>query len=251
MIDQTTLAYVNLYAILGALPELIRLDDAARQLLEKAKPTRLGISVKGGPAATLVFEDGACHLVRDVRHTDILLNFKTVEKFNGMIDGTVKPFPSKGFTRIFFLLRTFTKLTDRLSEYLKTPVSEMNPDMARRSTELMLYVIGGAIAEIANHDKVGKVSASNTVDGQVLISIKDGPAITITAKDHAFESANARTETPRAIMEFGSYELARQLFDGQVNAMVSVAEGNIAMRGMISMLDNVNRVLDRVSQYLA
>lgn len=251
MIDQTTLAYVNLYAILGALPELVRMDEKAQHILQKAKPTRLGIEVKGGPAATLVFEDGRCHLTDGVQHTDIKLKFRTAEKFNGMINGTVTPVASKGFTRIFFLLKTFTKLTDRLTEYLRTPVSELDDAMRMRSTELLLCVIGGAIAQIGNHDKVGKVSASNMVDGQAVIAIKGGPAVTITASSHALSSANARTDTPRAIMEFGSYELARQLFDGQTNAMTAVGRGDIAMSGMISMIDNINRILDRVSQYLA
>lgn len=44
-----------------------------------------------------------------------------------------------------------------------------------RSTELMLYVIGGAIAQIGNHDRIGRFSASHITDGTVLLSIYDGP----------------------------------------------------------------------------
>jgi hypothetical protein len=32
--------------------------------------------------------------------------------------------------------------------------------------------------------------------------------------------------------------------------MACICDGRIAMRGMISMVDNVNRILDRVGQYL-
>ena len=55
----------------------------------------------------------------------------------------------------------------------------------------------------------------------------------------------------RSIMEFGGMKLARDLFDGKVNAVAQIGEGNITMKGMINMLDNMNRILDRVALYLA
>ena len=59
------------------------------------------------------------------------------------------------------------------------------------------------------------------------------------------------SDNPRAVMEFSSIELARDLFDGKVNAIACVGSGDIVMKGMISMLDNLNRILDRVALYLA
>ena len=96
MIHQTTLAYVNLFAVLGALGELVRLDDKAQHLLRRTKPTRLGIEVKGGPAATLIFENSTCQMVEGVDSCHIKLAFSSAEKFNGMINGTVTPVPRKG-----------------------------------------------------------------------------------------------------------------------------------------------------------
>lgn len=52
-------------------------------------------------------------------------------------------------------------------------------------------------------------------------------------------------------MEFESCRLAHQLFDGQVNAVACIGSAQIRMRGMTSMLDNLNRILDRVGLYLA
>ena len=52
-------------------------------------------------------------------------------------------------------------------------------------------------------------------------------------------------------MEFESIELARDLFDGNVNAVACIGTGSIEMKGMISMIDNLNRLLDRVALYLA
>ena len=54
-----------------------------------------------------------------------------------------------------------------------------------------------------------------------------------------------------SLMEFGGIKLARDLFDGNVNAVACIGEGSIKMGGNISMIDNVNRILDRVALYLA
>ena len=65
--------------------------------------------------------------------------------------------------------------------------------------------------------------------------------VTIKEKPDAF----------RAKMEFNDIRLARQLFDGEVNSVACIGEGKIGMFGLINMIDNVNRILDRVAIYLA
>ena len=53
-----------------------------------------------------------------------------------------------------------------------------------------------------------------------------------------------------AIMEFANIDLAYGLFTGTVSTIAELCKGNIYMAGMISMVDNLNRILDRVSVYL-
>lgn len=252
MIDQTTLAYVNLYAVLGALEDLTRLDPKAQALLKGKKPTRLGIAVKGGPAATLVFEDQRCRLEEGADQCHIKLAFSTPQQFNGMIAGTVTPIPRKGWTRILFLTRTFTRLTDRLTQLLRAKPEDLEDEgFLALSTQLLLGVVGGAVAQIANHDPVGRFSASNIVDGEIALAIKDGSAVTVECQNHRLTCRKEAAQAPRAVMEFESNRLAHQLFDGQVNAVACIGSCQIRMRGMISMLDNLNRILDRVTLYLA
>ena len=250
--DQKTLAYVNLFGVLGALPRLCELDPAAKQLAQVKKPFKLGFNVKGGPAATLNFENGACTMTEGAENCDMRLSFSSPEKFNGMISGTVTPFPLKGLHHLLFLLRRFTKLTDILTKYLKAEPKALEDErFFTVSTELMFRVIAQSLAQIGNHDKIGSFSASNIVDGDIELSIEGGPAATIRVKDHALTTTFEAPEDPRAIMHFGSMRLARQLFDGQVNAVACIGRGEIEMRGMISMIDNVNRILDRVAVYLS
>ena len=252
MKDTKTMAYINMFAILGALEELCGMDEAAAALLPKEKEITILFDVKDGPAATFTFGNETCVMRGGRGVCDIRLPFSSCEKFNGMIDGISTPIPSKGFTKIGFLTKHFTKLTDILSSYLKADEIQLeDPSLFQKSTELMLYVIGAAIAQIGNHDVVGRFSASNIVDGVVLLSIKDGPGVSIVAKDHRLQAVKRRLPEPRAIMEFDSIQLARRLFDGKENAMNCIGKKKIAVSGMISMLDNINRILDRVSVYLA
>ena len=249
--DAKTLAYINLFGILGALPYLCELDQEAADLIA-GQTVSVGFSVQNGPQATLFFGDGKCRLAPGVERCQVKLPFASCEKFNGLIDGTVTPIPSKGFTKIGFLIGTFTKLTDRLSMYLRPePAALEDPEFFRISTTLMFHVIAEAIAQIGNWDKVGRFSASNIVDGNARLAIKGGPAAAICCRNHRLTAVHDDPKNCLSYMEFGSMEIARQLFDGQINAIAAVGTGQVRIGGMISQIDNINRILDRVALYLA
>lgn len=251
--DSRTLAYINMYAVFGTLENLCEIDEAARALLKNKKPLAICFNVKNGPAATITFfPGGRCRMEDGVKPCDIMIPFSSCEKFNGMINGEVTPIPSKGFIHLGFLLKSFVPLTDLLTKYLRAmPEDLADPVFYERSTTLMLYTIGVAIAQIANNDEIGKFSAHLIVDGDVKLGVKDGPAVTIRAEDHHLITVKKAPEIYRAVMEFENIKLARQLFDGEINAVACIGSGAIKMGGMISMVDNINRILDRVALYLA
>ena len=124
MKDQKTLAYINLFAILGSIPKLCKECEEARELIKDDKIS-IGFLVKNGPSATLIFNRGECHMVEGVKKCNIKLSFHTCEKFNGMIDGTVTPIPIKGLLRVMFLLKKFIPLTDILSKYLRATEEDL------------------------------------------------------------------------------------------------------------------------------
>jgi hypothetical protein len=203
---------------------------------------------------TLGFADGQCAAEDGATSCDIRLPFADCEKFNGLVDGTVTPLPSKGFTKLKFLTANFITLTKILETYLRP-----NPDALKdaaffnASTTIMFFLIAQAVAQIGNHDKIGCFSASNIVDGTVALSIAGDTPLraAISVKDHMLSVSRQIPEHYHAIMEFGNMKLARQLFDGQVSALGCVGQGLISMRGNLGMLDNINRILDRVAVYLA
>lgn len=263
MKDSVTLAYINMYGILGALQDLCALSDEAKALAENAalpgkKPVGVGFAVTGGPAQTLRFAEGRCSAEEGAASCDIRLPFANCEKFNGLIDGTVTPFPSKGFTKLKFLTKNFIQLTKILETYLRPEAQALeNEAFFTASTTIMFFLIANAVAQIGNHDKIGRFTASNLVDGTALLSIAGGGSkgeplrAAIIVKDHTLSISRAIPERYHAIMEFENMKLARQLFDGKVSALGCVGQGLITMKGNLGMLDNINRILDRVALYLA
>ena len=251
MTDAKTLAYINLHAILGSIPYLCELDEGARELIKNEKIS-LGFRVKGGPSGALCFADGKAWFAEECDSCNIILPFSSPEKFNGMIDGTVTPIPSKGFTRIGFLLKRFMPLTDILTSYLRADEKALaDPVFFEKSTLLMFRLIANAIAQIGNNDPIGRASASYIVDGVIKLAIGDEHVIGIEAKDHVLRVLPEMPENFSSFMRFEDINLARDLFDGKVNAVAAVGEGKVRIGGMISQIDNVNRILDRVALYLA
>lgn len=253
MTDSRTLAYINLYAVLGTLENLCELDSKSKEILaDLKKPVSVCFDVKGGPAATIKFTKNGCRMEDGKKPCDIYIPVVSCEKFNGIIDGTVTPIPAKGFTKIGFLLKTFTALTDRLTELMKpTEEALKDPEFFELSTALMFYTISVALSQIGNQDAIGKASASYMADGEISFLIKDGPAATLRVKDNHLVTIKQKSENPRAIMQFDNTRLANDLFNGKVNAMECIGKGTIEIRGLLSMVDNMNRILDRVALYLA
>ena len=62
MIDQKTLAYINLYGVLGTLENLCELAPEVPSILTNKKPISIGFDVKGGPKATITFNNGKCRM---------------------------------------------------------------------------------------------------------------------------------------------------------------------------------------------
>ena len=254
MTDSRTLAYINMYAVLGTLENLCELDEKAKEIIFTIeKPISVAFDVKGGPSATLTFSKNGCRMDDGVKaDCDIKIPVANCDKFNGIIDGKVTPIPTKGLTKVNFLLKTFTALTDRLTEVMRPSEEALkDADFFRLNTLCTFYTVSVAISQIGNQDAIGKFSASNIVDGDIQIGITDTVYATIRVKDNHLITIKQASDKPRAIMEFCDIELANALFAGTVNSIDHVGNGNITIRGLISMVDNVNRILDRVALYLA
>lgn len=253
MTDSKTMAYINMYAVLGTLENLCELDAKAKEIISTMKkPVSLAFEVKDGPAATLRFSSQGCKLEEGLCSYDIKIPVSSCDKFNKIIDGTVTPVPTIGLSKIGFLLKTFTALTDRLTELMRPSEEALkDKDFFVLSTRLTFYTIAVAISQIANNDPIGMHSASYMVDGDISFGIKGCDTATISVKDNRLQTVKKAPANPRAVMTFSDYQLASDLFNGKVNALEELGRGTVEIKGMASMIDNMNRLLDRVGLYLA
>ena len=253
MIETLAMAYVNMYGVLATLENLCQIDNEAKAILaDLKKPISLCFSVKNGPCCTLNFTKDGCRMTEGDKGCTCKMSFSSPEAFNNLIDNSKPGLPTKNPVQVIsFLLGPFTKLTDRLNAVLRPNEDDMK-DRAffEESTTLTLYTIAGAISALANNDSISKISADYTVDGDISLGIKDTAYITLRVKDKHFTTIKEKCENPRAVMEFADLDLAAGLFAGKVSTINEMCKGTIRLRGMISMLDNVNRILDRVSVYL-
>ena len=255
MIEEKALSYVNMYGVLGSLENLCELDDGAKRILSSLdKPVSLCFKVIGGPCCTFHFRKDGCTMTEGSSGSNMMMTFAAPKHFNALIDKSIPGVPVKAPAgTLKFLMGPFTELTNILNDVLRAPEEKLAADRAlfEENTMMTMYVIAGAISALANTDSISKISAGNTVDGDVEMSIPGVAAITIRVKDHKFTAIKKAATNPRATMQFADIDLAHGLFAGTVSTINEMCRGRIVLAGMISMVDNINRILDRVSVYLA
>ncbi len=252
-IDPAVRSQINLNAVIAAIPELVARVPAAREIaLADPKQTSVSFAVRGGPRGTLAFEDGVAAFLPNRTAATIRLPFASPAAFNKVIDGEAQPIPVTGFHRIKFLLNVFAPLSALLATYLQpTDEAMADPDFRATSTILTLFVAASAAAQVANHDRSGKFSAGLMPDGDVAVEVANTLTYTLRVADHTISFLPESTPNPRAAMRFADLDTVSGVLSGRLSAIACICDGRVSMRGMINMVDNTNRILDRVGLYLA
>lgn len=253
MKEAKAMAFVNAYGVLGTLENLCDIDAEAKAVCTGLKdPVNLCFDVKDGPCITLNFSADGCKLTEGDKGCTCKMMFASPEKFNDLIDNSKPGIPVKGVAQVLkFLLGPFTKLTNILTKYLMPSEEDLkDKDFFEKSTILTMYTIAGAICALGNNDSISKQSALYICDGDIGMGITDKVYVTVCARNHNLTLKKEKCQNPRAVMEFNSIELANSLFNGTASTMAELCAGNIHLAGMCNMIDNINRILDRVAVYL-
>ena len=262
MKDPATLSFINAKAVFGAFEILCEIDAEAKQLASPAKTQIVRFDVKGGPCVRYKFDNGTCEMLDGEGESTINLGFDSPAKLNALVDGQkVTPMPKSLSTllNLGFMQGTkegtgnFTKLGDVLTRYLRATPEQLAADRSffEKSTKLMMYVIGGAIAEIANNDPIGKQTATRIPDGEISMEIKNFAALTLIVNKGNITLKKSASTNPRSKMCFSSVDVARAIFDGKMDTMAAVGDESLTMSGYLPMLDNLNKLLGKVALYLA
>jgi len=244
-------AHINLHAILKNLEDLIKYDPEAKDLI-KGKKISIQFNVKGGPKAAVIFGNDSCKVVKGkIKSPSVILWFTSPAHLNKMFDGKASPIPLKGFTKLGFLQKEFTKITGKLEYYLK-PDEVENPDDAylELNTRMTLVVAAFSLPAIAHYDKKAKITASHIPDGTIQMQVlPDGPAVNVVVKNGELEAFRGTAERPDAIMAMRDFKAANDFLNGKSNPFKAIASGEVIIKGVIPMLDNLSLILDKVQQY--
>ncbi|MEG1525343.1 MAG: hypothetical protein RRZ24_05385 [Clostridia bacterium] len=250
MKDTVTMSYVNMFAVLKTLENLCELDEESKEIVS-CDPISIGFSVKNGPKATLFFGGGKCRM-EEGAHGRIKLFLSSPDHFNAMVDGTKNPLPYGGLLRLNFLLKDFTRLTEILTKYLKASAEDLKDrTFFEKSTTLMFHLVANALSAVGNYDSLGCCSKQSLPDGVISMEISDCVYASIVMRDGCLTTLHEHAANPRSYMIFKNYDVARGLFSGSLDSMSCLARGDLAMKGYIPQIDNLNRILNRVSVYLS
>lgn len=198
------------------------------------------------------FSDGHCVANRDPVKTRINLYFPNALTFNGMVDGTKNPIPTRGLTKIRFMTKTFKSLTDRLTYYLK-PTEESLKDQETRYSSIMLtcYTVFYALSEIGNTDPQGIACRDRMEDGVIQVSVPGELEIHIIKENGRLRTEKGRHASPKAFMEFSDLETIEGILRGTLDSFAAIGSGKLRIKGRIPMIDNLNKILFLVARYLS
>ena len=250
--DPRVQAHINLFAVLGTLPVLVDRVPAARALLAgTSAPVGIRFVIPGLPRPVLTFDATGVRWGRERKAPLLTLAFTSIAHFNRMIDGAAQPIPLAAPHRLRFLTGVFAPLTDLLGSYLQPTEADLaDPEFRETSIILTLHVTAAALAQVANEDRSGRFSAQHIPDGDIALEVTGALAYHLALRDHRATFVAAPSPHPRGALTFSTLEVTGGILAGDLSAIACMSDGRLAMRGVISMVDNVNRILDRVGHYL-
>lgn len=245
-------ASLNLHAVLQNLEDLVQCDPEAAAM-SRAFRIAIQFSVYNGPQANVSFADGRCTVRRGKHRSQVTLFFRNPAHLNQMFDGKANPIPLKGFLKLGFLSNEFTKLTERLTYFLKpTPELLNDPAYLEINTRLSLNTAAFAVSTLAALDPVGKQCAARMGKGVVLIKVlPKGPAVTIDFQENSVQPGKGDTDKPMARLLIKDMPTASRFVNNKLDTFASVVNGDIQIAGRLPMVDNLGFILDRLPLYLS
>jgi len=248
-------ARLNLHAVLPVLAKIVRFDQEAQDIVKDWNAT-IQFSYLGGPTVQLKFNDGACRAYRQpAARADLSFWFPTAGLLNAMFSGKGFTLPLiKGFWNVK-LLKGFIALTKRMEYYLKElDGKELPPELALQVLECKLSVATWASAVLGEFDtKLKPISDHIPPGGVVNLVIKPSGPNFYFKKTTAgsFLASDGLMKDPSAELTFASPEIAFQLVNGTLDAMAATGKGEITIRGLVMMVDDLSAILNHVEDYLA
>lgn len=250
-IEEKIKAGVNLYAVIKNIEQLVILDPEIKELV-KNWDISIEFRVKKGPVASIKFKDGNCEVIKGkFKRTDVILFFMSEAHLNKMFDGNANPIPLKGFTKLGFLDKEFSKVTDKLEYYLKpTPELLSEAEYQRINTIFTLTTAVNALPVIMEFDPKAKLTGSHLTKGSLFINVENGPNAFINTDKNYIEVGKGSSADSTCEMIIKDINIANKFFSGEVDIFSALAKQDIKIVGQTYLLDNIGLILDRIPIYV-
>ena len=250
-IEEKIKAGVNLYAVIKNIEQLVILDPEIKELVKDWNIT-IEFRVKNGPDASVRFKDGSCEVKKGkFDKTDVVLFFMSEAHLNKMFDGNSNPIPLKGFTKLGFLDKEFSKVTDKLEYYLKpTPELLEDPNYLNINTIFTLTTAINALPVVMEFDPKAKLTGSHLTKGSLFINVENGPNAFVNTDANFIEVTEGNSDTATCEMIIKDISIANKFFSGGVDIFSALAKQDIKIVGQTYLLDNIGLILDRIPIYV-
>ncbi|HET9655232.1 MAG TPA: hypothetical protein VFP72_07750 [Kineosporiaceae bacterium] len=249
--DPAVQARINLHAVLGSLPTLVRTVPRARAILQRVeRPTTLHVLVAGGPRKTFAVTPTGITAGRTVPGTRVALLCASPGHFNAVIQGRSTALPVAGPAGVRFLRTVFQPLAELLGAVLLPEAcsDDLLPESVR--AQLLLAVALAATEQVANHDRSGRYTCGLLSDGCLAVEVGPDTVHHVAVREHRLHVVQPSATPPRAALRFADLDVAGAVLSGRVSAMACLGDGRVALRGFIPLIDGFSRILDRVGFYL-
>jgi hypothetical protein len=169
------------------------------------------------------------------------------------MDKRAIPVPYKGLTQLRQMGR-FSELTGILTRYLKPAADDLeDPAFKKKHVEMTLMVGLAGAAEVARYDRKMEKVVDRLPWGTVQFSVlPDGPyAYASVGKDKTISVGNGTVADPTANLDINGVDMAAGVLAGTVDTFAAVGREDLRATGLLSLIDELNALLERVGFFLA
>jgi hypothetical protein len=246
------LANLYLHAVLPRVADLVRLDPEAAALARPISAT-IEFVVAAGPRVALLFKGGQVTVSREPQGWGAAcLFFPNARLLNRMFDGEkITPAPLKAAVLHLKALEAFTRLSDRLTRFLKPSADDLK-DPAFRAAHVELSLLTGlsAACVLAEQDPAMAKAVGPLHDGALLYDVKGGPKCHVVIHKPHLDAHAGPVDHPLATLEIKDLDYAVEVIAGRVDTFAAVGLTDVRITGDGNVLDEFNMIFDRVGLYL-
>jgi len=251
MDHEKVLATIHLHAFLPILEEVAEKDEKGRRIAAEMSGA-LQFNAWFGPSAYLVFHGERVEVFPGrLRNPELCLSFTSCRQLNKAFQkkGIPAAIPWRGLSRKD-LREGFEGLAERGEYYLTASKEHLGASLPL-AAELLLYVgiLSGKV--VAEEDPVGRSLLEEIPDGVAEFRIGEtGPFAHVRVEQGRLYAGKGPALEPDFRLAFGSPEVAHDFLNDRLDAMATLAGGQVRVEGFLPLVQGLLALMERAALYV-